>query len=152
MCGIKVTLLAPLLVMILASMIRIVKRRTIRHVPLHGPVDGSRLHNNIIGAPILNNSLCEGMPLTSKVLRNLEGYVSPLPCPLQNLHWGSRLAHLEGSLKPLRLLAKPPCCEEAQSRAHANTRLWLNLHVVEGRWPQPWLVCPQEGIPSCLDT
>jgi hypothetical protein len=53
----------------------IVKRRTIRRVPLHSPTDGSRLRNNITSAPILNDNLCEGMSLTSKVLRNLKGYV-----------------------------------------------------------------------------
>ncbi len=72
---IKATLLALLPVMILASMTRIVKCQTIRRVPLHSPTDGSRLRNNIIGALILNDNLCEGMPLTSKVLRNSEGYV-----------------------------------------------------------------------------
>jgi hypothetical protein len=75
MRGIKATLLTPLHVMISASMTRIMKRRTIRHVPLHNLTDGSRLRNNITGAPILNDTLCEGMPLTSKVLRNSEGYV-----------------------------------------------------------------------------
>ncbi len=75
MRGIKATLPTPLRVMISASTIRIVKRRTIMRVPLHNPVDGSRLRNNITSAPILSGNLCEGVPLTSKVLRNSEGYV-----------------------------------------------------------------------------
>jgi hypothetical protein len=75
MRGIKATLPAPLPVMISASTTRIMKRQTIRLVPLHSPVDGSRLRNSIIGAPILSSNLCEGMPLISKVLKNSEGYV-----------------------------------------------------------------------------
>jgi hypothetical protein len=65
----------PLPVMISASMTRIMKRRTIKCVPLHSPANGSRLRSRITSASIFNNSLCEGMPLTSKVLRNSEGYV-----------------------------------------------------------------------------
>jgi hypothetical protein len=72
---IKATLLTPSLVMISTSTTRIVKHQIIRHVPLHNPADGSKLRNNIISAPILNDNLCEGMPLTSKLLRNSEGYV-----------------------------------------------------------------------------
>jgi hypothetical protein len=73
--GIKATLPALLPMMILALTTHIVKRRTIRHVPLHSLVDGSRLRSNIISAPILSDNLCEGMPLTSKALRNSKGYV-----------------------------------------------------------------------------
>jgi hypothetical protein len=71
---IKATLPAPLPIMILVSTTHIVKHRTIKRVPLHSLIDGSKSYN-IIGAPILSDSLCEGMPLTSKVLRNSEGYV-----------------------------------------------------------------------------
>jgi hypothetical protein len=71
---IKATLLAHLPVMISPSMTRIVKRQTIRRIPLHNRADGSRLRN-ITGVLILSDNLCEGMPLTSKVLRNSEGYV-----------------------------------------------------------------------------
>jgi hypothetical protein len=62
-------------VMISASMTHIMKRRTIKRVPLHSLADGSRLRNNITDASILNDSLCESIPLTSKVLRNSEGYM-----------------------------------------------------------------------------
>ncbi len=75
MRGIKATLPAHLPVMISTSTTRIVKHRTIRRVPLHSPADGLKLRNRITGAPILSDNLCEGMPLTSKVLRNSEGYV-----------------------------------------------------------------------------
>jgi hypothetical protein len=51
------------------------KRQTIKRVPLHSSANGSRLRNSITSVPILNDSLCESMPLTSKVLRNSEGYV-----------------------------------------------------------------------------
>ncbi len=70
MRGIKATLPAPLPVIISTSTTRIVKHRTIRRVPLHNPTNRSRLCSNITGAPILNGSLCEVMPLTSKVLKN----------------------------------------------------------------------------------
>ncbi len=133
MRGIKAKLLAPLLVMISTSMTCIVKCRTIRRVPLHNPTDGSRLRNNIINVPILSGNLCEGMPLTSKVLRNSEGYVFATSVSFAEFAPKKSTRALEGSLKPSRLLAKPPCCEEPKSRTHTNTCLWPNLCVVKGR-------------------
>jgi len=135
MRGIKATLPAPLHAMISASMTRIVKCQTIKRVPLHSPANGSRLRSSITGAPILSGSLCEGMPLTSKVLRNSEGYVFATSMSSAESALRKSTCAPGGNLKPSCLLMKPPCCEEPKSRVHANIRLWLGLHVVEGRWP-----------------